>query len=292
VSNPASCLPTNCPIQAEEEEYTTRVIHYFSSGLIALPEGKTLRSYLAEKLQCDPMRITKKYAGASCLGKRIHHLCESPRFSPQEIEMAKLEIDRLEERFRMRLVHGAAATLPPLPRAPLIHGSFAGYGTKSSSSGSQLDSIPQVSSSVAGAFGQQSSLTPSSAFSMPTNPSSQPSQANNPAAAFLQSLISNPQIAASLANNANLASILSSLTQSAAAPPPAPVAPAPPAPAQSSMNMALQQILQRANLPMPPPAQQPVRQPQESQSNPFMYQYNQNVAAPAPQASVPPASVK
>lgn len=30
----------------------------------------TLRGYLAEKLNCDPMRITKKYAGAACLGKR------------------------------------------------------------------------------------------------------------------------------------------------------------------------------------------------------------------------------
>lgn len=98
----------------EEEEYTTRVIHYFSSGLMTLPEGKTLRSYLAEKLNCDPMRITKKYAGASCLGKRIHHLCESPKFTRQQIEEAKIEIAVLERRFRLRLEHGLGVPLPPV----------------------------------------------------------------------------------------------------------------------------------------------------------------------------------
>jgi hypothetical protein len=60
-------------IQVEEEEYTSRIIHYFISGLLTLPEGATLRSYLADKLNCDPMRITKKYAGASCLGRRVYH---------------------------------------------------------------------------------------------------------------------------------------------------------------------------------------------------------------------------
>ena len=51
-------------------------VHTFSQlGLPFLPEGTTLRSYLAEKLNCDPMQITKKFAGASCLGKRVYHLC-------------------------------------------------------------------------------------------------------------------------------------------------------------------------------------------------------------------------
>ena len=80
---------------------------------MVLPEGKTLRSHLAEKLRCDPMRITKKYAGASCLGKRIRHLCESPKFSRQDIERAKSEIDHLEQRFHMRLEQGVGVPLPP-----------------------------------------------------------------------------------------------------------------------------------------------------------------------------------
>lgn len=110
--------------QEEEEEYTTRVIHHFSSGLITLPEGKTLRTFLADKLQCDPMRITKKFAGASCLSKKIHTLCERPQFTPQEIEAARVEIERLEERFKLRLEHGPGVVLPPMERkTPVPNGS-------------------------------------------------------------------------------------------------------------------------------------------------------------------------
>ena len=58
------------PTQPEEEAYSTAVIRHFRAGLLRLPDGLTLRGYLAEKLNCDPMRITKKYAGAACLGKR------------------------------------------------------------------------------------------------------------------------------------------------------------------------------------------------------------------------------
>jgi len=57
----------------EEEEYTGKIIHFFNTGALALPEGTTLRAYLAEKLHCDPMRITKKFTGSSCLGKRVYH---------------------------------------------------------------------------------------------------------------------------------------------------------------------------------------------------------------------------
>ena len=98
--------------QEEEEEYATRVIYHFSLGLISLPEGNTLRAFLAEKLQCDPMRITKKFPGASCLSKQINSLCERPKFTPQEFEAARLELERLEERFLLRLEYGPGAVLP------------------------------------------------------------------------------------------------------------------------------------------------------------------------------------
>ena len=58
---------------AEEEAYVTQVIHDFSSGYLNAPAGTTLRSYLSSKLQCDPMRITKKYTGDACIGKRVFH---------------------------------------------------------------------------------------------------------------------------------------------------------------------------------------------------------------------------
>lgn len=43
-----------------EEEYTTATIQYFCSGTLGIPYGTTLRSYLAQQLHCDPMRISKK----------------------------------------------------------------------------------------------------------------------------------------------------------------------------------------------------------------------------------------
>lgn len=92
-------------MQVEEEEYTSRVIQHFSAGLLTLPDGATLRSYLADKLNCDPMRITKKFTGACCLGRRVYHLRDRPRATPAELEMAKAERDHLEQRFRLRLEH-------------------------------------------------------------------------------------------------------------------------------------------------------------------------------------------
>jgi hypothetical protein len=58
---------------AEEEAYVARVIQDFNSGFLNAPAGTTLRSYLSDKLQCDPMRITKKFTGESCIGKRVFH---------------------------------------------------------------------------------------------------------------------------------------------------------------------------------------------------------------------------
>ena len=105
--------------QIEEEEYTSRIIQYFSTGLLTLPDGATLRSYLAEKLNCDPMRITKKFTGACCLGRRAYHLRDRPRASPAEIEMATFELLHLEQRFRLRVEHEQTG-LPLPPRHELL----------------------------------------------------------------------------------------------------------------------------------------------------------------------------
>lgn len=56
----------------EEENYAALLIDEFvNSRIRGLEEGTTLRSFLAEKLNCDPMRITKKFCGTKCLGKRV-----------------------------------------------------------------------------------------------------------------------------------------------------------------------------------------------------------------------------
>lgn len=55
----------------EEQAYADRLIRDFEEGILPLENGATLRAFLSKKLNCDPMRISKKFAGAKCLGKQI-----------------------------------------------------------------------------------------------------------------------------------------------------------------------------------------------------------------------------
>ena len=53
----------------EEENFANRLIIEFEAGSLQdCEEGCTLRSYLARRLRCAPMRISKKFAGR-CIGK-------------------------------------------------------------------------------------------------------------------------------------------------------------------------------------------------------------------------------
>ena len=48
----------------EEEKYTHKIIEDFKAGKLSdCAEGRTLRGYLSDKLNCNPMRISKKLAG-------------------------------------------------------------------------------------------------------------------------------------------------------------------------------------------------------------------------------------
>ena len=53
----------------EEESYANRLIHEFKLGLLPLTDGTTLRTFLSKLLNCDPMRISKKFVGQNCIGK-------------------------------------------------------------------------------------------------------------------------------------------------------------------------------------------------------------------------------
>ena len=54
---------------SEEENFCNRLIVEFEAGSLEdCEEGCTLRSYLARRLRCAPMRISKKFAGR-CIGK-------------------------------------------------------------------------------------------------------------------------------------------------------------------------------------------------------------------------------
>jgi len=53
----------------EEAAYCDRLIEEFKHGNLPLAEGTTLRTFLSKLLNCDPMRISKKYTGTQCIGK-------------------------------------------------------------------------------------------------------------------------------------------------------------------------------------------------------------------------------
>lgn len=79
------------------------MIQDFNSGFLNAPAGYTLRSYLSDKLQCDPMRITKKFTGESCIGKRVFHPAVRSAANSGSIDKAQAELDALETRWRRRL---------------------------------------------------------------------------------------------------------------------------------------------------------------------------------------------
>ena len=53
----------------EEEAYANQLITHFKSGILPLSDGTTLRTFLSKLLNCDPMRISKKFVGQNCIGK-------------------------------------------------------------------------------------------------------------------------------------------------------------------------------------------------------------------------------
>lgn len=57
----------------EEETFANQLVIDFETGALTdCEDGCTLRSYLARKLNCAPMRISKKFAGR-CIGKVTGH---------------------------------------------------------------------------------------------------------------------------------------------------------------------------------------------------------------------------
>ena len=68
---------------AEEEAYVQVLMENFLGGSLRIETGTTLRTFLSRKLNCNPMRISKKYAANSKIGK----IC----YAPQEVPESKLE---------------------------------------------------------------------------------------------------------------------------------------------------------------------------------------------------------
>ena len=80
----------------EEQRYVERVQQLFD--LLDLPPGTLLRDYLADRLDCDSLRISKKFAGDASIGKRFFRPDASA--SAETKEEARREVAELEAAWR------------------------------------------------------------------------------------------------------------------------------------------------------------------------------------------------
>ncbi|KAL9191405.1 hypothetical protein ACHAXT_001111 [Thalassiosira profunda] len=92
----------------EEEDFANAAIRDFNAGHLDAPPGTTLRTYLSERLQCDPMRITKKFTGEASIGKKVFHPAVRDGIrNPEvlrEIEDSKARLEQLYQKWKRRLV--------------------------------------------------------------------------------------------------------------------------------------------------------------------------------------------
>jgi len=86
---------------AEEEEYAEKLIQLFFSGCedIGACEGQSLRAFLAMKLRCARMRISKKFT-MDGLGKRFKKCTDPIVYESNRMEVMKLP--SLELNFRLK----------------------------------------------------------------------------------------------------------------------------------------------------------------------------------------------
>ncbi|KAK1941176.1 hypothetical protein P3T76_007042 [Phytophthora citrophthora] len=97
----------------EESRYAAQLTNYFKEGLLPLERGTMLRLYLSQKLNCEPMRITKKFTGGECIGKQVFRPCSPTPESRVRIMQAQLELVALEAAFIKRLKENRED--PPVP---------------------------------------------------------------------------------------------------------------------------------------------------------------------------------
>jgi hypothetical protein len=88
----------------EEEQYANKLIEEFKNGLLPLKDNTTLRTFLSVMLNCDPMRISKKFVGPNCIGKQVFKRRTDITSLSQEAEdRNRAELADLEQRFMARV---------------------------------------------------------------------------------------------------------------------------------------------------------------------------------------------
>lgn len=98
----------------EEENYANRLIDEFKLGWLPLADGTTLRTFLSKLLNCDPMRISKKFVGDNCIGKQVfkRRLEELECLPDDYLQTTRNKLSDLERRFLERLAQTNRCTKP------------------------------------------------------------------------------------------------------------------------------------------------------------------------------------
>lgn len=142
----------------EEETYANAIIEAFEKGALqGCENGCTLRAYLSRKLHCQPMRISKKYAGKS-IGKQVFlSRLNAPPGRRILCSDSTEKLKHLEFQFHMSLVQessSASGTQPiygngngltpfSLERHPDMHQQLRGFdnSTKNNSNVASLSGL-------------------------------------------------------------------------------------------------------------------------------------------------------
>ena len=95
----------------EEEAYASRLIQEFKAGLLPLTDGTTLRTFLSKLLNCDPMRISKKFVGSNCIGKQVFRRrgAEVNNMTDADVSRTRSELGELERKFLARVAQNKSS---------------------------------------------------------------------------------------------------------------------------------------------------------------------------------------
>jgi len=112
----------------EEEAYAELLIRMFDRGQLSdCVTGSTMRAYLAQKLHCAPMRISKKFAGKG-IGKKVYccRIVAGSHVSPEVIEQRRKMETIVEE--AKKVFQDAACTdavsIPSSHKMWIVHHHF------------------------------------------------------------------------------------------------------------------------------------------------------------------------
>ncbi len=118
----------------EEEAYANRLIQEFKAGLLPLTDGTTLRTFLSKLLNCDPMRISKKFVGSNCIGKQVFRRrgADVNNLTPEQVQQTRLELSELEKKFLDRVSRSKSSKSSSSSRSKSAGGGMAAAGIGSS----------------------------------------------------------------------------------------------------------------------------------------------------------------